>query len=487
MNKRICDMYFLNPNEAYKTAILRNTYGTFNDLQICYYDGEKFDNTPENMINVPIGEIYDFFSERGLRIPTAVSHEGMNLNIETKKEIESYILTALKSSNIKRSGMIDIYKKEIKNIKLDFREPLRIFFITTRLTSVMQYAVKNVSSAFEKLGYTTFISVEHNDMMSWGQNEDSGYFAWHLKNMLDFKPHITLNINYMHNSFLPKDMFNFIWFQDPVPILTNNEKIKLRKRDYIFTAQPLFDKYLKKAGVPKTRFSGQHLGYNSSRMFIDENIKRENKIIFIGSYYDANQRFNKVDIYNDICLLFDKGISLTKKNIKKICKKHNVEYTDESLNLLQQCVIRNKVVEWLCDSGLENIEIYGYLWDKSPSNSIKRFYKGQVAHEKVKDLYNSAKYVLVVSGQVINTQRLAECTACGAIPVIFDSRDISPEKETWDDECLYFKSKKKLKKILQKKKEPKGDISKIAKFLSYEHFAEKILKNIKEEINNENT
>ena len=479
------DFYFLDSTVAHNTALLQKKSGLFNNLQVCYYDGQKIEGTPENMINVPLEKIYDFFSKSNLRPPQAMNCEKRNLEKNTISNLNQYIQKSLYNASLKRQEMAALYKKEIQNIKLDFTQPLRILFITTRITSVMQYASKNVSEALRKLGYETFVSIEENDMQIWGSDE-SDQFVWHLKNILEFKPHVIFNINYLHNEFLPKDMFNFIWFQDPMPILSSKGKLKLRERDFLFSGQPLFDEYLTKSGVSKTKFSRQYLGYNSDSMFIDKNIKKENKIIFVGSYYDIYERFDNIEIYNDDCSLFEEGIPLTKENIKNIYTKYNEKYTDINLNLVQQSVIRNKVVEWLCNSGLENIEIYGYKWDRASFSSIKKFYKGSVPHEKVKDLYNSAEYILMCSGQVINTQRLAECAACGSIPVVYDSRSVSPEEETWDDECLYFKSQNELKEILQQQKKPKGNISKIADFFSYTTCAKKILKRVEDGLKNEN-
>ena len=485
INSNIADLYFLDSDIAYQTAILQNKSRLFNDLQVCYYDGIERKNTPGNMVHVPFENISDFFSESKLRPPQAMNCENKALGENTINDINQYIQKSLYTASLKRQDTAGFYKKEIANIILDFKEPLRILFITTRITSVMQYAAKNVSEALKKLGYETFISIEDNAMQTWGSDE-SDQFVWHLKNILDFKPHAIFNINYMHNEFLPKEMFNFIWFQDPMPILSSKEKFNLRDRDFLFSGQPLFDECLKKLSVCKTKFSRQYLGYNPDDMFVDENIKKEDIIVFVGSYYDINERFDNVKIYNDACSLLENEIPLNKQNVEEIYKKHNEEYTDINLNLVQQSVHRNKVVEWLCDSGLENIEIYGYKWEKSSSASIRRFYKGPIEHKKVKDLYNRAQYILMGSGQVINTQRLAECAACGSTPVVYDSRSVSPEEETWDDECLYFKSKDELKEILLQQKKPKGDISKIADFFSYTTCAKKILKRVDDELKNEN-
>jgi hypothetical protein len=69
----------------------------------------------------------------------------------------------------------------------------------------------------------------------------------------------------------------------------------------------------------------------------------------------------------------------------------------------------------------------------------------------------------------------------GAIPVVYDSRDITDEKHTWDDEVLYFKTKEDLKYILDNQLEPKNFRSKeMLKHFSYDSFIETIIEQVKQ-------
>jgi len=65
------DTYFTEYESAYYVAKQRNKSGIFNDLDICYYNGEKQDDGElENLIHLPLENIYDYFSETPNRHPT---------------------------------------------------------------------------------------------------------------------------------------------------------------------------------------------------------------------------------------------------------------------------------------------------------------------------------------------------------------------------------------------------------------------------------
>jgi hypothetical protein len=67
----------------------------------------------------------------------------------------------------------------------------------------------------------------------------------------------------------------------------------------------------------------------------------------------------------------------------------------------------------------------------------------------------------------------------GVIPVVYDSRDITDEERTWDDEVLYFKTKEDLKYILDNELKPKNFRSKeMLKYFSYDSFIDTILKTV---------
>ena len=130
----------------------------------------------------------------------------------------------------------------------------------------------------------------------------------------------------------------------------------------------------------------------------------------------------------------------------------------------------------MCEVSPIDVEVYGYEWDKSENQKIISKFKGKVDKKDLNKLYNSAKYGLAASGRVINTQRLGEMIYAGVIPVIYDSRDLTDEEQTWDDEVLYFKTKEDLKYILDNELKPKNFRSKeMLEHFTYDSFIDTIL------------
>lgn len=476
----IKDTYFFDYNAAYLEAKKKHKFGSFDNLQICYYNGLKTNkiNYP-NLISVPIGEMFEYFCETPNRMFQSVDFDGKfepNEQIEVLEQMKRLLeLTVNYKKNIEKA-----YKEEIKKIKLNFNEPLRIFFITTRLTTVLQYSAKNLAESFRDAGYEVFVSVEDNAMQSWGQNQDSGYFGWHLKNMLEFKPHICVNVDYMHNDFLPDEMFNFIWFQDPVPEITNNNKLHLRSRDFVFSLIHDFDFALINNGVSKEKIYRQVVCTNE-RIFNDKyNYKRQNKVVFVGSSYSELAKDKKekelVDHIIDLCNI-GKDV-----NFRLLGDVFGIDF-EHIKTWLYPAAIRQLVVGWICKQKIIEVEIYGDGWDKI--DETRYCFKGSLSYGKeVAKVYNKTKYGLVVHPYQYYQQRLFEISACGAIPLIYKD-SLNQEEFTHNNSALLFGSYDELLSLLGK--QTIESPIEIAKDNSYGRMTQKILQIVSRELEkNEN-
>lgn len=482
------DTYFLDSAEALRVARQNNRVHTGNPnvdgLQICYYDGLKLKKTPKNCINVPLENVMKFFSKTDKRLPLSVDFvNSMILVSEDKNKFIKYLHKVLEVSNSLRAKRIDKIKKKIKRLKLNFNDKkLRVFIPACRETTVMQYVSKDIAIMFKNLNYEVYYH-------SQGEMESCSFLAI-AQELYKFNPHIVININHLNNYFLNDKVFNFIWFQDAMPILNDNSEIILRKRDYIFSYSNLFTRLLNKKGIKNNKIYKQDLiPVNTNKFYLDNTIERDDKIIFVGSYYEES-RYSKYMIYeidielknmlrDGVCLSSERIINVFAKYGKDI--KHDITYINE----IQQSYNRNEIVSWLSKVHSSRVEVYGYNWEKSKNSFIINKFKGKVNKTELNKLYNSSKYVLAVSGQVINTQRLGEIVHSGAIPVIYDSREITLEKESWNDECLYFKTEAELKYILDNKIKPKKYMTKkILNHFTYKKFIKTIEKQINKELEN---
>jgi hypothetical protein len=387
-------------------------------------------------------------------------------------EILTHFNMTMQQAKQYRAQLNSHYVNELKNLKLDFSEPLRFYLMASDRTTVMQFISKNIAEILKEMGYEVLFDLYRG-------TEDATCF----KKIYEFKPHVTININHLNNRFLSEDVFNFVWFQDPMEHLVNDAPMYIRDRDYIFSYQTIFTEILLKKGVDKQKiFKQQVFPINPKEFFLDDKVTREDKIVFVGSFYpDDYGSYIPEHINKEFIKLIENGISLSKERIRSIYNNYNLTMPEELnfINYIQQSYIRNMCVDWLSHNKKEKIEIYGYRWENSNNEQVISKYKGKVQREDLNALYNSVKYVLAASGQVINTQRLGEIIYSGAIPVIYDSRDISDEDETWDEECLYFKTKEELDYILDNKIEPKQyRTKKILDYFSYDSFINTILNQI---------
>ena len=120
------------------------------------------------------------------------------------------------------------------------------------------------------------------------------------------------------------------------------------------------------------------------------------------------------------------------------------------------------------------MEVYGPGWEDN--DSVKPFYKGITSHGKeLADIYRAARYALVVHPFELNSQRLAEVSACGTIPIVYDCRHSSVQPH-WENDLLFYSSIEGLKDILESG--GGSPVPQIAEYYSYENFARRIIGDI---------
>ena len=282
----------------------------------------------------------------------------------------------------------------------------------------------------------------------------------------------------MQNQFLNDNVFNFVWFQDLMPILTNEIDFNLRKRDFIFSLLEDFDKLLYKKGIPKEKLFRQPIT-TSERLYNNKyNVVRENKIVFIGDSFQGQfeNRKNESLIIKEI----QEKLNLNQKiNFDEIVSTFEIDINYLKL-VLYPAVLRQEIVFWACKQKLVSVEIYGRGWENI--NFADNFYKGILPYgEEIAKVYNSAKYSIVISPNSYYQQRLFEMSLCGTIPLIYDDY-INNEEFRYKDNAFLFSTYEEMFSCLDK--EPKENPELIGKKNTYEKFANKILKIIEDNIIN---
>lgn len=463
------DTYFLSPNEALKVAKQQNRSDDEDHefLQVCYYNGEKIESDLINLVHLPMSSLVEDLAHGEYRLPTEIDFHGLEIREEEVEQISKNLQIAIQKAQEARAKLNQVYVDILHNIKLDFSEPLRFYLFAHTCTTVMQHVSRTIANILTQRGYEVLLHLYE------GVEDYSNY-----KKLLEFNPHVTININFLRNFHISKDVFNFVWIQDPMPYLTDESKITLRDRDYIFSLIDTFDDLLKKKNVP---FQRQSFCINDKLYKLDYSIKREKKIVFVGSSYlnfivDDNEQVNQA--VKHMISLFHQGVLFSEDVVERVSETFQINKVYLSTKVIP-FIIRDISLIDLCQINSKyKIEIYGSGWDKY--EVLKPYYKGVLKYgEDIAKVYNSATFAFAPHQQYILQQRTLEASACGAIPIVYDCRKLSNEP-TYNEALIYFKTFSDVEKVLLKKP-PKKDFKRLLQENSYETFVDKILNTIEKE------
>lgn len=469
------DTYFLDRDVARETALQQNRVGvnhpTITGLQLCYYDGEPFDDGPNNLIHVPAEQFVDYFTDTLFRIPEAISLPA-GIGKTEELQVRSTFVQLLSEVEGKRKAIANHFFKAGQGLKPEFvpGEPLRIYLPASRITTVMQYSSKGLANAFARLGHEAHFLVEQDDR----EHLDT---PWYLKAHFDINPHVIVNINHVNNGWLAPDVFNVVWWQDPTNEIKDGNPIAWRERDLVLAAYSDFDPFIEKTGMHDITRQGFCM---DSEVFKPRpEIERKPRMVFVGTSYRNHLTDDPAEKYavKELEKAMAEGQPLT----RELCQELADETGLEMLHLWHyrlNYVVRDNAVRWMCQQDDIEPVVYGRGWEDDPI--VAPYYKGELEHgEAVAQVYNEADYALVPLPQDINSQRLAEVAACGATPVVYDCRHHA-DLPHWDDECLFFRTQQQLYECIGQK--PKADPAAIAEENSYDHMAKKLLQMMEERL-----
>ncbi len=429
---KIEDIYFNDFDEALETAKQQNKFTPYNNLQICYYDGEEKITEYKNLISLPKNEIVKKLFELNTRIPTKI-------NSKDQKEIEEQI----ENFKIYKEERYQKIVEEVKSLEIDFNQPLRFYISVDYGASVVWKTSELLKKIFENNSFQ--VCYEINDEITVMDDFKRA------KSILQFKPHITININRLRNNFLNEKIFNFIWFMDPTLILFDETKITLRKRDFIFyIGQEIYDALLNK-GIDKDKIISQYLTPDYTVFYEKKEIKREQKIIFIGNnYFDSfypTKSYKDHPVVKELREIFNSD-NYSNDTTEGLCQKYKSSIArDEHLRtFILPAIVREEIVKWMCTQNIVKAEVYGSGW--KDMDYMGEHYKGNIDNtESLVNILNTAKYSLIVHANYIYIPKLFESCACGTIPIVYKSIT-TLDNFSYNDNVLFFSTKKELDELL---------------------------------------
>lgn len=464
------DTYFLNPEEALRVAQEQNRWGE-NDyfLQACYYEGELIDSSLPNLIYLPLDNMLESLVYGVHRVPTKIDFTGLELSNEIQVDILLSFNHSIEQVKMYRKQLNNQYYVQMKNAKPDFNEKWRFYLSANSSTQVMQHVSKNIASSLQDMGFEVLYHLYYGteDIIS-------------LKVMSEFKPHATINLNHMMNEFLSDEIFNFVWFQDMMPVLENKEQVLFRKRDYIFYLIEEFQSLLQEKGIEAIY---QPFCINTKVFKERPEIKQEKKIVYIGnSYFERLTTSKDLEICEALIKVYDETSFVDTTAIKEVAQQYNE--TEAKINYILSYVEKDTLLLKLAALKTPyTLEVYGFGWEHY--EELKPFFKGKLEYgEEVSKVYNSATYAFT-NGSYVLQQRTLEAAASGAIPLVYDTRGrrVTKEEEYFESSFAFFKSMDDLQRILEHNV-VKKDFETLVSQHSFEKFTQKMVTLMKNDIKN---
>ncbi len=469
------NLYFFDYRQARQAAAQRRqvptTHPSITALQVCFYDGPPQSDALENMVSLPFEQIEQRLLDLPYQLPNQIIFPDGTPG-QFIAEIGRVFEQALLNIVQRRKLLAARIRQQLKNQRpgFDRSAPLRILLKSSRLTTVMQHCSSQLAQALEKQGHEVLLCMEENDM----QLLDS---YLHLKAQAAFNPHVVFNINSLDTQHLHPDVFYFSWWQDPMPAISCGIALPWRERDITLSLTRNFDDYLRRCSCPEIR--RQHFCIDTEVFNTRHDVKRENKIVFVGSSYRARLRENPGErgALRDIVARMEAGEPVDEAFLRPLSRRWGLEYHRVYWDLFHYAV-RDVTLQWLCREAPIPVEVYGRGWQDDPQ--IRPHFRGELPHgEAVARAYNSARYAFICHPFEINSQRLVEAAACGSVPVVFDCRHIA-EPPHWDEYCRFFRTAAQLRDCLREGNAP--DPTAIARSSSYDQLADFVTRSVHERL-----
>ncbi|MEG3640220.1 glycosyltransferase family protein [Magnetococcus sp. PR-3] len=446
--------------------------------RICYAYGQPQPDDPPNLIllSKEITENVDFYQNGRVAQPDHVwfdySDRGQLLQA---LNIGHFITSGYVARKQILTALCQYAKEQVP--AYDANQPLRIFMRTSIYTEVMQYSSKNLAKALQDLGHVVQLYHEQD-----AYDVHSICYPPYVPIYQEFNPHASIYINQLQSSHMHDDSVNIIWWQDRMPIFDNNEQVEWRENDINLSPYPQMDGLLEKLQAPNIQ--RQDFCFDESAFYCEKPLETRKKAIFIGSSY-ARSVVDEPEYTPMIeaCVeRFKAGLPLDHDFCMSYKERDNLDLL-AALNKIPNYVVRDMSVAWFCQhaqaAGYE-VEVYGRDWDMHPE--VAPFFKGELPHgEALAEVYNEARYALSALNGAIRSQRLAELSACGAIPIVYDAGSVA-ERPEQEQGCLFYQTEAQMAQLFGQV--PTVEPTKVADSARYSEMAKRVERMIRQRYEN---
>ena len=287
----------------------------------------------------------------------------------------------------------------------------RVLFLTSRFTTVLQYAARDFAEAFRSLGCETETVIERRDC------------EWDLRlplrqRLCAFRPDFVFMLDHLRGEYapaFPPSLPVVSWIMDRLPWLFERRLIDtLGSRDLVFGMWPEIRRDCLAAGYPEVHplpVSGNALVYRPVErdpvcdLAFVSNLKVPETVPGLEGA-EAILRAEGIG-YRDLAFY------------ARLCARLGVEATPERLQWLsfdlERWVQRTEPLRWARAMGLD-VKVWGRGWEKSPE--FAPIAQGTVEPgAPLRDLYASARIHLQMNSDTNVHARVFECLLSGGFPM----------------------------------------------------------------------
>lgn len=408
-----------------------------------------------------------FFKDHQSILPsTIIGNEQYFQQIDTKlKQLKTMRAEdiARKSTNINRVAQ-KYDKKYYKNLFSGDFHKIRILFLTSRFTTVVQYATRDFMKACQDLGIQCDIFIEKTNIHRAPLHTEL------VNKMAEFKPNIIFLINCLKSDFIaiPNNMMAISWFQDPNVRYSSREHAQLFSwNDFSLVYARDWYEQMIQTGYDKSRLMIQSVPI-SEKIFHERNMSQEDRDLYTADIaFPCNYQRPEKDLA-DLISKYAVGIvdngersRMTHLLISVYDNLQSRIENDEQIYCIEQCettinelallldatieldlvrqialevfhplcynLYRKVVIKWLIDAGFQ-VKLWGQGWDTDPY--FKDHTGGVLTHgEELAKMYSCSKIVPGAVFEYTAHFRSWESMSCGALCI---ARYIPPEFDFCD-------------------------------------------------------
>lgn len=444
---------------------------------------KNFFSDPRVLIFSGIEVLKEFFKEEQREFPGGISSD---VNEKEFQEVGDEILK-LKNKRDELFGkryeaFKEYYEDPMEKIADNIKGTPRILFCTTIFSTAIQYHMKNMKLAAERLGYPCELMIEKDSY-----SKPNMYYK--LKVMAEFRPDIVVCIDHFRFEdikFFPQGIVYVSWIQDMLPHIMNPETPRrLGERDFnlnqFFTWERLYEVGYDREMMMDAPVPCDHLAYKPYELTEEEKERYFADIVLVKHSSDPFKKIEEIfrafeglreekkilkDVFTKYCKnAVETGeLIRTEKEAYKYLRKEVSFFSDLTKESQKQIaeqlywwlnipLYSHMLASWLIDAGF-NIKLWGNEW--ASQEKFKPYAMGPAKNgEELSKILQASKISLgcnclistaartfetIFSGGFYLANHIPEAEDMAALPKLFSEDEIAffHNKESLIEKVRYY-------------------------------------------------